>query len=178
MAGSIDFISAQKKLDARTKSATEKAQRKAEKERILAERKAQQQEAIEREQQNRRLAELAEQERDREERERLLEANDGVLFRGELVPVSAPESLARQKGIKRASDKILLPSSVGKLLLDQDAHRKGGGGYFFELESLDTGRKTVGTGTLASMPTHARPASLTQSRFALNYSPGILRVGI
>jgi len=140
---SLDFQTAQRKLEARTKHHTDAARRKIEKERIIAERKAAQQEQIEREQQNRRLAEIAQEEREREERERLLEANGGVLFRGELAPVSAPESLARERGIKRASDKVLLPSSVGRLLLDQDAHRKGGGGYFFELESLDTGRKTV-----------------------------------
>ena len=143
MASGIDFQTAQRKLDARTKQATEKAQRKIEKERILAERRARHQEAIEREQQNRRLAELAEQEREQEERERLIEANGGVLFRGEFLPVVAPESLAILKGIKRASDKILLPASVGKQLLDQDAHRKGAGGYYFELESLETGRRTV-----------------------------------
>ena len=143
MASGIDFRTAQKKLDARAKHATEKAQRKLERDRLIAERRAQHQEAVERELQNRRLAELAVQEREQEEHERLIEANDGVLFRGELLPVVAPESLAMERGIKRASDKILLPASVGRQLLDQDAHRKGGGGYFFELESLETGRRTV-----------------------------------
>ena len=143
MASGIDFRTAQKKLDARAKHATEKAQRKLERDRLIAERRAQHQEAVERELQNRRLAELAVQEREKEERERLIEANDGVLFREELLPVVAPESLARQRGIKRASDKVLLPASVGRQLIDQDAHRKGVGGYFFELESLETGRRTV-----------------------------------
>lgn len=143
MASGIDFRTAQKKLDARAKHATEKAQRKLERDRLIAERRAQHQEAVERELQNRRLAELAVREREQEERERLIEANDGVLFRTELLPVAAPESVARERGIRRASDKVLLPSSAGRQLVDQDAHRKGGGGYFFELESLETGRRTV-----------------------------------
>ncbi len=143
MASGIDFRTAQKKLDARAKHATEKAQRKLERDRLIAERRAQHQEAVERELQNRRLAELAVQEREQEERERLIEANDGVLFRTELLPVVAPESVARERGIRRASDKVLLPASAGRQLVDQDAHRKGGGGYFFELESLETGRRPV-----------------------------------
>jgi ubiquitin fusion degradation protein 1 len=142
MLSNSDLRYATKKLEQRSQQATEKAQRKIEKERLLAERKARQQETIEREIHKRRVEELEREEREREERERLLEVNDGVLYRGEFQPVPAPEALAKAKGIKRASDKILLPSSVGKILLDQEAHKKGGGGYFFELESLDTGRRT------------------------------------
>jgi hypothetical protein len=35
-----------------------------------------------------------------------LEANNGVLYRAELIAVPAPESIAADKGIKRAADKV------------------------------------------------------------------------
>ena len=38
-----------------------------------------------------------------------LEANNGVLYRAELIAVPAPESIAADKGIKRAADKVSMP---------------------------------------------------------------------
>lgn len=56
-----------------------------------------------------------------------------------LQAVPAPASIAEDKGIKRAADKMLLPPSVGNILMDQKAYTNGA--YFFELKN-EVGRMT------------------------------------
>jgi len=71
--------------------------------------------------------------------EQELEANNGVVYRAQLMAVPAPEDVAASKGIRRAADKLLLPPSAGDSLLRQDASKNGA--YFFELTN-GTGRRT------------------------------------
>lgn len=139
MVSKLELDAASKKLAQRSNEASEKAQRKLEKERILAERKKKREEAVEREIQQRRLAQLLKEEAEAQELERLQEINNGVVYKGVLQAVPAPESIASNKGIKRAADKALLPASVGRMLLSQDASKNGA--YYFEVEN-DLGRRT------------------------------------
>ena len=139
MVSKLELDAASKKLAQRSNEASEKAQRKLEKERLLAERKKKREEAVEREIQQRRLAQLLKEEAEAQELERLQEINNGVVYKGVLQAAPAPESIALNKGIKRAADKALLPASVGRMLLSQDASKNGA--YYFEVEN-DLGRRT------------------------------------
>lgn len=115
----------QRRLESRAKEATERAKQKADKERLLAERQAARQAARDEEARQKRLAQLAAEEEERRLFAAELEANNGVLYRAELLAVPAPESIAADKGIRRAADKILLPPSAGSSLLSQDASKNG-----------------------------------------------------
>lgn len=136
---SLELNTARKKLAQRSQEASEKARRKLEKERLLEERKKNREAAIEKDiQERRQLLERREQAL-AQEKERMQEMNHGVVYWGELQAVPAPESIASDKGIKRAADKALLPASVGRSLLEQQASRNGA--YFFEITN-SLGRKT------------------------------------
>jgi len=128
-----DLEASQRRLAQRAQEASEKALRKLERDKILAERKKAREEALEREKEARRKTLLAKEEEEREELERLQEQNKGVVYRGTLQAVPAPREMAAEKGIRRCQDKILLPPSVGSLLMDQKAYKNGP--YFFELEN-------------------------------------------
>lgn len=134
-----ELAASERRLKERTKAELEKARAKLEKERILAERQRARQESREVEARRRRLEQLKFEEEQREAREQELEANNGVLWRGKLQAVPAPEDAAASKGIKRAADKVLLPPSAGTSLLDQAAMKNGA--YFFELKH-PSGRHT------------------------------------
>jgi ubiquitin fusion degradation protein 1 len=134
-----ELAASERRLKERTKAVVEKARLKAEKERILAQRQRQRLDAREEEIRSKRLEQLRIEEEQREAREREIEANNGVIWRGKLQAVPAPEDIAASKGIKRAADKILLPPSVGSSLLHQDAYKNGA--YFFELKH-PSGRRT------------------------------------
>lgn len=58
----------------------------------------------------------------------------------ELRPVLLPASVAESKGLRRADDKIVLPPSVGRSLMDQGAPKNGA--MFFEVTCPQTGRHT------------------------------------
>lgn len=139
MVSNLELNVASKKLAQRSHEASEKAQRKIEKERLLEERKQKREEAIERDIQERRRALELEEQALALERERLQEINNGVVYWGKLQAVPAPEDIASSKGIKRAADKVLLPPSVGQSLLEQHASKNGA--YFFKI-SNDSGRQT------------------------------------
>jgi len=55
------------------------------------------------------------------------------------MAVPAPDTISKEKGIKRAADKLLLPPSAGNSLLRQEASKNGA--FFFELTN-GTGRRT------------------------------------
>lgn len=133
MVSTIDLNAARKKLAQRSHEANEKAQRKIEKERILEERKKKREQAIEKELQDKRRAQAEAEAAREQERERLQEINNGVVYWGTLQAVPAPETIALDKGIKRAADKVLLPPSVGRSLLDQGASKNGA--YFFDIDN-------------------------------------------
>ena len=139
MFSKFDLDHASKKLAQRSEEAHAKAQRKLERDRIIAERKKKREEAIEREIQERRMAERVQQEAREQERERLRELNQGVVYQGSLQAVPASFTVATEKGIKRSADKALLPPSVGATLLSQDASKNGA--YFFHIENA-LGRHT------------------------------------
>ncbi|KAL4434646.1 hypothetical protein ABPG77_002769 [Micractinium sp. CCAP 211/92] len=131
MLSASDLRESQRRLESRAREASERAKQKAEKERILAERQAARQAAREEEARQRRLAQLAAEEEERRQHAAELEANNGVLYRAQLAAVPAPESIAADKGIRRAADKILLPPSAGASLMAQDASKNGP--MFFKL---------------------------------------------
>lgn len=135
-----DLLASQRRLAQRAKEEKEQAKRKAEKERILAERVAARQAALEEEKRKLRLERLEREEADRLSRERDIEINRGVVWRGVLLAVPAASEIAVSKGIRRAADKVLLPPSAGDALLRQEAMKNGP--YFFELRSVTTGRHT------------------------------------
>jgi ubiquitin fusion degradation protein 1 len=139
MLTSGELAASERRLKEHTKAQVEKARLKAEKERILAERQKQRQDAREEDIRLKRLEQLRIEEEQRESREREIEANNGVIWRGKLQAVPAPEDIAASKGIKRAADKVLLPPSAGSSLLNQDAFKNGA--YFFELKHA-SGRRT------------------------------------
>ncbi|KAL4856793.1 General transcription factor IIH subunit 2 [Chlorella vulgaris] len=122
---SSDFARSQKRLEDRGKDVLEKARQKIERERAVAARQAAREAAREEERRLRRVAQEAAEEQERLEHAAELEANNGVLYRAELVAVPAPQSIAADKGIKRAADKILLPPSAGTSLMNQDAFKNG-----------------------------------------------------
>lgn len=129
-----ELLAAQRRLEKRLQESTEQAKRK---ERILRERldrQRQRAEAEERDKARRRLAQLQAEEAARLQREAELEANNGVIWHGELIAIPAPESIAQDKGIVRAADKVLLPSSAGRHLMDQNAYSNGP--MFFELRPI------------------------------------------
>lgn len=139
MVSSLELDAARKKLAQRSQEASEKARRKLEKERLLEERKKNRQAAIEKDIQERRQVLERREQAQAQERERMQEINHGVVYWGELQAVPAPENVASDKGIKRAADKALLPASVGRSLLEQQAFKNGA--YFFEITN-SLGRKT------------------------------------
>ena len=49
---------------------------------------------------------------ERRQHEEELEANNGVFYRATLTAVPAPESIAADKGIRRAADKVRVPSCL------------------------------------------------------------------
>jgi ubiquitin fusion degradation protein 1 len=129
-----ELLAAQKRLEKRLQESTEQAKRK---ERILQERldrQRQRAEAEERDKAQRHLFQLQAEEAARLQREAELEANNGVIWHGELIAIPAPESLAQDKGIVRAADKVVLPPSAGRHLMDQNAYSNGP--MFFELRPL------------------------------------------
>ncbi|PRW60527.1 Ubiquitin fusion degradation 1 [Chlorella sorokiniana] len=128
-----DLERSQRRLESRGKEVAERARQKAEKERLLAARQAARQAQREEEARQRRLAQAAAEEEDRRQHEEELEANNGVFYRATLTAVPAPESIAADKGIRRAADKILLPPSAGTSLMQQDAYKNGP--MFFRLET-------------------------------------------
>lgn len=119
------------KLQREQEERAERARRKAERERLAQERVRQKKAALEdhkrqiREEQRR--AELEAEERRAAE----IEANNGVVWHGLLTAVPFSTDIAKEKGIKRAGDKLLLPASVGAELMRQDAPRNGA--MLFEL---------------------------------------------
>lgn len=139
MLGNLDLQASKKRLEDRAKAHSEKARREAEKERILKERQSARQQAVEEEKRQRRLAQLKAEEEERAKYEEALERNNGVFYHAKLMAVPAPDSIAADKGIKRAADKILLPPSAGARLMSQDVYKNGA--LFFELSNA-TGRKT------------------------------------
>jgi len=139
MLTSGELAASERRLKERTKAEVEKARIKAEKEKILADRQRQRQEAREEEIRSKRLELLRYEEEQREHKEREIEANNGVIWHGKLQAVPSPEDIAASKGIKRAADKVFLPPSAGRSLLNQDAYKNGA--YFFELKH-PSGRKT------------------------------------
>lgn len=128
-----DLERSQRRLESRGKELAERARQKAEKERLLAARQAARQAQREEEARQRRLAQAAAEEEERRRHEEELEANNGVFYRANLTAVPAPESIATDKGIRRAADKILLPPSAGTSLMQQDAYKNGP--MFFRLET-------------------------------------------
>lgn len=136
---SADLRASERRLKDRATAAAEKAKQKLEKEQIIAQRRHAREQALEEERSRQRLLLEEKQRLLEEQRQRQIEHNRGVLYNASLIAVPAPDSIATSKGIKRSADKILLPPSAGRLLLDQNASKNGA--YFFELES-QTGRKT------------------------------------
>ncbi len=53
------------------------------------------------------------------------EANRGIFFEARLQVAPLDESASAAKGIRRARDKVVLPPSVSRELLSQDAPRNG-----------------------------------------------------
>lgn len=100
-----DLRESQRRLESRGREVAERARQKAEKERLLAERQAARAAAREEEARRRRLEQAAAEEEERRQYAAELEANNGVLYRAELTAVPAPESIAADKGIRRAADK-------------------------------------------------------------------------
>ena len=68
------------------------------------------------------------------------ERNRGVVWRADLRPVALPRSVAESKGLRRADDKILLPPSAGRWLMDQGAMKNGA--MFFEVVCPALGTRT------------------------------------
>ena len=68
------------------------------------------------------------------------ERNRGVVWRADLRPVALPRSVAESKGLRRADDKILLPPSAGRWLMDQCAMKNGA--MFFEVACPALGTRT------------------------------------
>lgn len=141
MVSRFELNAASRKLAQRSQEVREKAQRKVEKEKVLEARRKKRETEIEKDILEKRLILERREEALARERERLQERNNGVLYWGELQAVPAPDTVASDKGIKRAADKVLLPASVGRSLLEQDASKNGA--YFFEITSR-LGRHTCG----------------------------------
>lgn len=100
-----DLQASQRRLESRGREVAERARQKAEKERLAAERQAARAAKREDEARHRWLVQLAAEEEERRQHAAELEANNGVLYRAELTAVPAPESVAADKGIRRAADK-------------------------------------------------------------------------
>jgi hypothetical protein len=64
---------------------------------------------------------------ERERREAETEANRGVYFRGHFRAAPTSAAAAAARGIRRAADKLVLPASVGALLMAQEAFKNGVG---------------------------------------------------
>lgn len=136
----LDFRASERRLKERTSAAAVKAKAKADREREALERQRAREAAREEEQRQRRLQIEREREEAQREAELELETNQGVVWRGRLQAVPSSESVAAVKGIKRAADKLLLPPSVGRHLLSQDAQKNGA--PFFEVRHPILGRRT------------------------------------
>ena len=63
-----------------------------------------------------------------------------MVWRADLRPVALPRSVAESKGLRRADDKILLPPSAGRWLMDQCAMKNGA--MFFEVAWPALGTRT------------------------------------
>lgn len=135
-----------KRLEQRVKHDTEVAKRKAEKERILAERQFSRKVAQEQAAAQKRLQSLERAEEERIAHESELEQNNGVVWRNSLVAVPVPDSIVQNKGIKRAADKILLPPSAGRSLMDQNAYSNGP--MFFKLQGSSGSTNVTHAGLL------------------------------
>ncbi|KFM23005.1 hypothetical protein F751_0363 [Auxenochlorella protothecoides] len=122
---SFDFLASQKRLEQRGKAFDEKTRRRAEVERQQKERAAARAAALEQAQRERRLEQAAAEQAERDHLAAELERNRGVTWRARLAAVPLPDAVAAGKGLRRAADKILLPASAGRLLMDQGAPRNG-----------------------------------------------------
>ncbi|KAL6769916.1 hypothetical protein ACKKBG_A32865 [Auxenochlorella protothecoides x Auxenochlorella symbiontica] len=137
---SFDFLASQKRLEQRGKAFDEKTRRRAEVERQQKERAAARAAALEQAQRERRLEQAAAEQAERDHLAAELERNRGVTWRARLAAVPLPDAVAAGKGLRRAADKILLPASAGRLLMDQGAPRNGA--MHFELVCPATGAHT------------------------------------
>ncbi|GMH35773.1 hypothetical protein BSKO_03641 [Bryopsis sp. KO-2023] len=86
-----------------------------------------------------RIADEAAREAEEERQQAVRESNRGVFWEKRYVAVPIPDSMGAEKGIKRVSDKILLPSSVSNDLMDQGSSRNGA--MLFEV-ATPSGRST------------------------------------
>ncbi|KAK9824172.1 hypothetical protein WJX72_008287 [[Myrmecia] bisecta] len=127
------------KLQKEQKERAEKARQKAEKERLLQERVRQRKEAHEEENRQRRIAEEAVKEAERLRHEEDIARNKGVWWSAQLAAVPADEDAARLLGIRRGTDKVLLPKSASNDLIAQDVYKNGA--MFFEI-ATPSGRAT------------------------------------
>ncbi|KIY94126.1 hypothetical protein MNEG_13835, partial [Monoraphidium neglectum] len=115
------------RLAREAKERSDAERRRREKERLLAERQAARQRAREEEQRARRLAVLAAEQAEAERRAAETEANRGVFFHAQLQAAPTSAAAAAARGIRRAADKIVLPSSAGAVLMAQEAYKNGVG---------------------------------------------------
>ncbi|GBF92625.1 hypothetical protein Rsub_05239 [Raphidocelis subcapitata] len=130
------------KLEREVKERSEAERRRREKERLLEERQAARQRAREEEQRERRLALLAAEQAERERREAETEANRGVYYRAQLRAAPTSAAAASARGIRRAVDKLVLPASVGALLMAQEAFKNGA--MLFEVSASNGARTHAG----------------------------------
>ncbi|KAI8477049.1 MAG: ubiquitin fusion degradation protein UFD1-domain-containing protein [Monoraphidium minutum] len=130
------------KLEREIKERSETEKRRREKERILAERQAARARAREEEQRERRLAQLAAEAAEEERRDAETEANRGVYWHAVMQAAPARAAAAAARGIKRAADKMVLPASVGALLMAQEAFKNGA--MLFEVSAPNGARTHAG----------------------------------
>jgi hypothetical protein len=150
---STELRARQSKLESEQRNRIQKEIQKKEKERLLQERVRQRQLQRDEEARLKRLSEQAAQQKVRrptklvchaprpghglhgfeptpvlqelEQQQELIEHNRGVYYKAILQAVTVSDDVAVAKGIRRAADKVLLPPSASRTLLDQDASKNG-----------------------------------------------------
>lgn len=130
------------KLEREHREREEKARRAREKERILQERHRQREAEAEARRRERLAALELAREAEEARAQQLRERNGGCYLRLVLQAAPAQDEQERaQRGLRRSADKILLPPSAGRALMDQGVMWSGSANTF-ELAAASTGART------------------------------------
>eukprot|EP00879_Flechtneria_rotunda_P005717 GHRR01006018.1.p1 GENE.GHRR01006018.1~~GHRR01006018.1.p1 ORF type:complete len:369 (+),score=168.11 GHRR01006018.1:324-1430(+) len=137
-----ELKAAANKLQKEQAERAERERQRLAKEKLIAERQRQRHTQREEEARARRLAAIAAQAVEDERHQQDLEENRGVYLRVQLAAAPADAELVAARGIKRAADKLILPPSVGALLMAQDAPKNGA--MLFEVAASNGGKTHAG----------------------------------